>query len=130
MRKVIFDANFLLLPFQFKIDIFSEIEALIGRFEPIVLSTTLEELKKLSARKSEKIRRQASSALELAKKCRLMKVDMRPGESYDDILLRVAKKCEYMVATNDSELRKRLREEGIAVVFLRQRARLQIEGFF
>ena len=129
MRKVIFDANFFFIPLQFKIDVFDEIEALIGRFEPIVLSTTLEELKKLSRVKSEKISRQALSALKLAKKCKIIEVNRRSGESYDDVILRLAKKYNSAVATNDSELRKKLREAGIPTIFLRQRAYLQIEGY-
>lgn len=129
MHKVIFDANFLLLPLQFKIDIFSEIEALIGHFEPIVLSTTLEELKKLSMRKSEKVRRQALLALEIAKKCRIIEACVEPGENYDDVLLRTAKECNCIVATNDRNLRRKLREARLATIFLRQRTHLQIEGY-
>jgi len=48
MRRVILDSNFLFLVFQFKIDIFDEMEALIGRFEPVVLSTTVKELEELT----------------------------------------------------------------------------------
>ncbi len=129
MRKVILDANFLLVPFQFKVDIFSEIEALIGGFEPIVLSTTVDELKRLSAVKSEKTRRNFSAALELVKKCRIVDVELRPGESYDDIILRVANEGKYIVATNDSRLRRRLRDKGITTVFLRQKSHLEVDGY-
>jgi len=129
MRKVILDANFLLLPFQFKIDIFGEIEALIGRFEPIVLSTTIEELKKLSAKKSSKISRLALSALEVAEKCRLIEARAKPGENYDDVLLRVAREENCLVATNDRKLRNKLRETGVPTIFLRQRSYLQVEGY-
>jgi rRNA-processing protein FCF1 len=129
MHKVILDANFLLVPFQFKVDVFSEIEALIGGFEPIVLSTTMEELKRLSKAKSEKIRRSSSAALELAKKCRIVDVELRPGESYDDAILRVAGEGKYIVATNDSNLRKRLRDKGITTIFLRQKSHLEMDGY-
>jgi rRNA-processing protein FCF1 len=129
MRRVILDANFLLVPFQFKVDIFSEIEALVGGFEPIVLSTTIEELKKLSTVKSEKTRRNSLAALELVKKCRIVDVELRPNESYDDIILRVANEGKYIVATNDSKLRKRLRDKGITTIFLRQKSRLEMNGY-
>jgi rRNA-processing protein FCF1 len=129
MRKVILDANFLLLPFQFKIDIFGEIEALIGRFEPVVLSTTLEELKKLSTKKSSKISKLALSALEVAGKCRLIEARANPGENYDDVLLRVAREDNCLVATNDRKLREKLRENGVPTIFLRQRSYLQVEGY-
>ncbi len=129
MHKVILDANFLLVPFQFKVDIFSEIEALIGGFEPIVLSTTMEELKRLSKAKSEKTRRSFLAALELAKKCRIVDVELRSGESYDDAILRVAGEGKYIVATNDSNLRKRLRDKGITTIFLRQKSHLEMDGY-
>ena len=129
MRKVIFDTNFLFVPLQFKVDIFDELEALIGKFEPIILSTTIEELKKIAREKSEKNRRNALAALELAKKCKILKVERGSDESYDDVILRIAKEGKYMVATNDSELRRRLRKAGITTIFLRQKAYLQINGY-
>jgi len=130
MIRVILDSNFLFVPYQFKIDIFDELEALIGRFEPVVLSTALEELRSLSDDKSsEKVRRQALSALELTKRCKLVDVEKRAEESSDDVILRVAKEWKCPVATNDGMLRKRLRKAGLATIFLRQRARLEIEGY-
>jgi len=127
--KVIFDANFLFIPFQFKIDIFDELEALIGRFEPIILSTTLKELESLSKKRKVKIRNQALAALDLTKKCKIIDMEKNLEESFDDVVLRVAKKWGCPVATNDRTLRKRLREADVAVIFLRQRSRLGIEGY-
>ncbi|MEM2342029.1 MAG: twitching motility protein PilT [Candidatus Bathyarchaeia archaeon] len=129
MYKVIFDANFLLTPFQFKVDIFGGIESLIGRFEPIILSTTIEELKRLSMKSSEKTRKYAQSALELAKRCKVIEVKAEPGENYDDVIVRIAREERLIVATNDSTLRKRLRKAGIPTIFLRQRAYLQVDGY-
>lgn len=128
MRKVILDTNFLLLPFQFKVDIFAEIERLIGKFEPIVLSTTLNELKKLVDLRSVKTSRLALSAMELVKRCRIIEVDVRSEENYDDVILRIAKENNYIVATNDKLLRRKLRRAGITTIFLRQRAYLDVEG--
>jgi len=130
MIRVILDSNFLFVPFQFKIDIFDELEALIGRFEPILLSPTLEELRNLSDGKSpEKVRRQALLALELTKRCRLVDVEKKAEENFDDVILRVAREWKCPVATNDGMLRKRLRKAGVATIFLRQRSRLEIEGY-
>jgi rRNA-processing protein FCF1 len=129
MVKVILDSNFLFVPFQFRIDIFEELEGLLGRYEPVVLSTTFEELESLLGKRSIKIRQQASAALELAKRCRIVEVEKKTGESYDDIVLRVAKEWKCPVATNDAALRKRLRETKVATIFLRQTRRLEIEGY-
>jgi rRNA-processing protein FCF1 len=129
MVKVIFDSNFLFIPLQFRIDIFEQLGALLGRFEPVVLSTTVEELKSLTKKRSEKIRSQAEVALHFAGRCKVVKVEKKPRETYDDIILKAAKEWECPVATNDTTLRKRLREEGVTIIFLRQKCRLEVEGY-
>jgi rRNA-processing protein FCF1 len=128
MVKVILDSNFLFIPFQFRIDIFEELNKLLGKAEPVVLSTTLEELNSLVKRRSEKTRRQALAAIELAERCVIVEVERGSEESYDDAVLRTAKKWNCPVATNDVALRKRLRESKVTTVFLRQKTRLEVDG--
>jgi len=128
MVKIILDSNFLLVPFQFRIDIFEELNNLLGKAEPIVLSTTIEELKKMEKKSSTKSRMQFSAALKLAEKCEILEVKKKPSENYDDVILRIASDLRIPVATNDSELRKRLRKAGLATIYLRQKARLIVEG--
>ncbi|OYT45037.1 hypothetical protein CW711_06055 [Candidatus Bathyarchaeota archaeon] len=127
-RKVILDLNFLFVPVHFKIDIFEAIEELVGRFEPVVLSTTLDELRRISESGSEKVRREAKLVKLLASRCRLMEVQRGVGETCDDVVVRVAKELGCAVATNDRELRRRLRREGITTIFLRGKSRIEIEG--
>jgi len=130
MVKIILDSNFLLVPFQFGVDIFEELNVLLGKAEPIVLSTTIEELQRLIEKSSVKERMLFSAALKLAERCEILKVERNPSENYDDVIFRVAKELKIPVATNDSELRKRLRGAGISTVYLRQKARLEIDGDF
>jgi len=66
--------------------------------------------------------------MEIVKKCRIIEVDVKPEENYDDVILRIAKENNYVVATNDRLLRRKLRKAGITTIFLRQRAYLDIEG--
>lgn len=128
--KVILDSNFLFVPSQFQVDIFEELTGLLNRrVDPVLLSPTEQELRRLADQGSPKTRRQASLALELAERCRKVHVDKRTGETPDDVIVRVAKEWGCPVATNDRVLRKRLRRENVPVVFLRQRAHLQVEGF-
>jgi len=128
MVKVLLDSNFLLVPFQFRIDIFEELNDLLGKAEPIVLSTTVEELKKMADRIPPKRRMQFSAALNLAERCEILEVNRESSESYDDVIVRVASELRIPVATNDAELRKRIRRAGLAAVYLRQKAKLVIEG--
>ena len=127
--KVILDSNFLFVPLQFQIDIFREIEEVVnGKVEFIVLSTTIEELKKMIDKGGDKLSRQAFFALELAKKCKVFEVKRLPRESNDDVIVRVAKKFKCAVATNDRTLKRMLRNMGVAVIYVRERSRLEMEG--
>jgi len=127
--KIILDSNFLFVPAQFKLDIFEGIMNLLNqRYESIVLSTTLDELRNIMERGAPKLRKQAEMALELAEKCLLVNVDREPGETNDDVIIRVAEQRKCLVATNDAALRKRLRDISIPVVYVRQKSRLELEG--
>ena len=127
--KIILDANFLFVPSQFNIDVFEELANLLNqRFEPILLSSTQKELQGLAESNSPKIQKQALLALRLAEKCRFVSVEKSSAETYDDVIVRVASEWKCPVGTNDRELRKRLRQNGVPVIFLRQKHRLAMEG--
>ena len=129
-RGVILDSNFLFVPLRFGVDIFGEVERLLG---PLVVclvpAAALAELGRLRGESSPGLVREIDFALELAGRCRVLESDRLEGESVDDLILRLAVGGGYLVATNDGELRGRLRGEGVAVVFLRQRAYLEVEGY-
>jgi len=127
--KVILDSNFLFVPLEFKIDIFEDIVNLLNqRIEPILLSTNYHELQKMAEEGPPKLRKQATMALKLAEKCHIVDVERKRGETNDDVILRVAALWKSPVATNDRELRRKLRERGIPVIFLRGKSRLDLEG--
>jgi len=127
--KVVLDANFFFVALQFNIDVFTELADLLNRrFEPIILSSTQKELQGLAESRSPKLQKQAQLALRLAKKCRVISVEKGLKETYDDVIVRVSAECKSPVATNDRELRKRLRKVGVPVIFLRQKQHLEMEG--
>ena len=127
--RVILDSNFLMIPTKFRLDIFEGLEkALNQRVEAIVPEPVYDELKRASVAKSPKQARQAREALKLAEKTRIFKVDSRIEEPVDDVILRLAVEWNCPVATNDAELRKKLRKKSIPVIYLRQRSRLEVDG--
>ena len=127
--KVVLDANFFFVASQFKVDVFEELANLLNRrFEPILLSSTQKELQGLAESTSTKQRKQAQLALRLAEKCRLVAAEKDLKETYDDVIVRVAAEWKSPVATNDRELRGRLRKVGVPVSFLRQKKRLEMDG--
>jgi rRNA-processing protein FCF1 len=127
--RVILDSNAFFVPFQFKIDIREGLSAILSRsFEPIVLSSTLEELEILAQKGSLKIRKWATKAVQLAKECTFFEVAEKFEGSPDDAILEVAKRHGYPVFTNDRALRKRLRDINVPVIYVRQKSYLEIDG--
>jgi rRNA-processing protein FCF1 len=113
---------------QFKIDVFDELERLLNRkFELILLSPVQQELRMLAMKSSLKIQKMATFALKLAEKCKYVEVDLSE-KMVDDVILEVAAKWRMPVFTNDSQLRKRLRDISVPVIYVRQKSHLAIEG--
>jgi rRNA-processing protein FCF1 len=127
--KVIFDSNAFFVPIEFRIDIFGEVERLLNRHvDFILLSTVKRELEVLSSKDSPKMRRQAFFALKIAEKCIYVPVEEDEKITTDDAIIKVAKTWNCPVFTNDSQLRKRLRDISVPVIYLRQKSRLVIDG--
>ena len=112
-----------------KLDIFSEIENIIpGRVQFCIADLVRRELVKLSLKKSE-VGRKAEFALRLVDKCDNIKIESKNFEKVDDALVRFAGKNEVIVATSDKELRHRLRDINVPVIYVRGRSRVELEGF-
>ena len=127
--KVIMDSNALFAPLLFRIDIFGELERLLNRrFDLILLSAVKRELETLARTGSPKLRREAACALRLAEKCRLVEVNTGSLVDVDDVVVKAAAEWKAVVFTNDEQLRKRLRDISVPVIYVRQKSRLEIDG--
>ena len=128
---VLLDSNFLFIPLRFGVDIFEELQRLLGVLvRCVVPSPVVKELRLLRRDAKPSFRREIDFALDLAKRCETAEEHVEPGETVDDVLIRLARRWRCPVATNDSELRRRLRAEGVSVIYLRQQAYLDMEGVF
>jgi hypothetical protein len=126
--KVILDSNFLMIPFQFNLDIFQEIEFLLQKkVDFVVPSAVKTELTGISARGGEGAP-EASLALQLASRCRVVEVALQPNETVDDAIFKAAEKLGALVATTDIELKQRLRSINVPVVYLREKSKLEVDG--
>ena len=126
---VILDSNFLFIPRQFGVDIFEELQRLLeGLVRGVVPSPVVEELRLLRQEAKPSRRREIDFALALADHCELVEEQVEHGETVDDAIVRLAIRWRCPVATNDAHLRRRLRAEGLPVIYLRQKAYLDVEG--
>ncbi len=116
--KVLLDANFLLIPGKFKVDVFREMQ-MFGRPEPYTLDLVVKELGEI-ARKGGRDSRHAHMGLFLIDSRGVEILKSARGKGTDREIERIANEGGFMVCTQDRELIKRLRKKGIGVISLRQ----------
>ena len=127
---VILDTNFLTIPAQFGVDVFSEAERLLERsVEFILLESVLDEIKSNLEKAGRTEERFFKVALDLTERCKIVGIDhYTRGSSVDDQLLEYASSVRGVLATNDRELRDRASKLGIPVLMLRGKNHLELEG--
>jgi hypothetical protein len=123
--KILLDANALMMPAQFQIDLFDELHALLGAFEPIVLSGVIMELAGISRARGRN-GAAARHALVLGNGCTIVESGNLKSESVDAQMIEYAALNECMVVTNDRRIRDALFTRGISVISLRNQKKLEI----
>ena len=129
MKTILLDTNFLLIPAQFTVDIFSEIERIcVFEHELAVAEPCLKELERLTTIGSGKDKAAARLGLQLLeqKKVKILRSPQKVFKGVDDFLVAIAAENAYIVATADKELRRKLKEAGVPVIVLRQKQYLQL----
>ena len=125
MRKIILDTNFLMIPFQFKVDIFSEFDRICHfNYKLCAFEQSVNELKNIMENQKGKSKKAAQLALKLIKP-KSIAILKAEGKYVDDILLKNTDK-DAIVATQDKLLKKKLLEKCISVIILRQKKYLQL----
>ena len=123
--SVLLDANALMMPAQFSIDLFDELRQLVGAFEPLVLETVTRELAGISSGRG----RDAAAArygLSVAQGCRAVHAPEPAHGSVDEQVIRYARETGCLVVTNDRRLRETLLSQGIGVISMRKQKRLEL----
>ena len=125
-KEVVIDTNFFMVPFQFNVDIITELENLLPSYKLTTPSFVINELKGLKRNNKGKTRLNANLALKLANssKVEIKDISLLENETVDDALLRVSE----VLATNDIELKNRAKNKGITIVYLRQKKYIAVEG--
>ncbi len=123
--KIILDTNFMMMPGQFGIGIFKEIDRIIDRkYKLYTLTPIVHELERLSREAKGKDKTAAKLALEMLP--HIEKIEVK--QKADEAIIETAEKEKAIVATNDAELRRNLKKAGITTIYLRQKSHLAVNG--
>ncbi len=123
MKKVVLDTNFLLIPAQFRVDIFEEIRRICSfEHELVVLDKSIEELKRITREQKGRNKAAAKMALELVIVKKIRMIRSKEEKSADDMLAELSGKG-FIIATQDKELKRRLKKP---IIVLRQKKYLQL----
>ncbi len=122
VEKVAFDTNMLLGIAQFKVDIFAETKRILGAFQCIIPEQVDYELEMLGKKPGH--RAEVAVARELMAKNGCKTVKMKALNA-DDALKKLSEE-KTIIATNDKELKKRVKELNGQVLFLRQKKFLEL----
>ena len=119
-KRIVLDTNFLLIPAQFGVDIFAEVERICDfPFKVYIIETTLKELENIMEKSAGKARQAAKLALELVKAKDINIISSDVGY-VDRAILNIVDE-NTIVATQDSELRDKLKKKGVRLITLRQK---------
>ena len=126
-REVFIDTNFFMIPFQFKVDIVEEFKRILPNYKLVTTEFVVNELRGLKNNSKGKVRLAAGLGLKIAQSddIEIKKISLNEGESVDDALIRISK----VLATNDIVLKRKAKKKGIALVILRQKKYLAVEGY-
>ena len=123
-KTVILDSSAILMLFEFAIDLEKELTRLLGNYHIVVPTPIVRELEFLSENGTGKKNAKAKASLKLIKKYDAIDMEGRNG---DDSVLELAKKINGIVVTNDRELRNRVKEMSLSVIFLRAKKKLVMD---
>ncbi len=124
--RIIIDTNFLLIPAQFNVDIFAEIDRIcIFKYKLYVLDKTITELKKIISNKKQSGKNKAAAklALQLLKAKNVSVIKTTKDLLVDDILIEIADE-NTIIATQDMELKRKLKKKSIKLIVLRAKNKL------
>ena len=106
MIRIFVDTMFLMMPFQFKVDIFSELDRLFGNYEACISSITFKELDNIESKASKGADKSAVKAVRKLIEQKNLTVIESNENLVDDFLVENAEDFDF-IATQDKELKKK-----------------------
>ena len=127
MKHVLLDTSFLVSCTQWKIDFFTELHRICDfNFEVAILDRTMEELDNVIAKGGkEGLAAKLAKTILMTKRVVILPTTER--KHVDKLLLEKAGE-DYIVATQDLELKRLLKKKNQPVITIRQKAHLMLQG--
>ena len=122
---VLLDTNALFMIFEQNIRIEDELQRLLGSFDIFIIQQIYDELIFLQRKGTGKQQKLAKTALSFIKRYPLIEGIQK--DSVDDSLFHTAMDLSAIVVTNDGELRKKLKINGLKNICLRGKNHLMLE---
>ena len=125
MKKIILDTNFLMIPLQFRVDIFSEFERICNfNYKLYIYESSIDELSIIMQTGSGKNKKAAQFGLKLIKLKNINVINS--GEKDVDSLILENIDNDTIIATQDMQLKRELIEKKASLIILRQKKYLQL----
>jgi len=131
MKKIIIDTNFLVSAIRFKIDLFSELQRICDfKYTICIVEGIIDELEKLAETGKPKDKIAARISLEIIKnkKINIIKTPSKNKrvKNVDLLILNLIKEGNFIVATQDKELKREIRKKEVSLIVLRQKRYLKL----
>lgn len=127
MQNIVLDTNFFMTAYKQKVDIFGELKRIMDfKYQVYIIDKTVDELEKLinEGKLSEKT--SAKVALQLLKRKNIKILKTAKDRSVDDLLLALDPRT-FIIATQDRELKKRLKARKFKTLVIRQKKHIVLE---
>lgn len=117
-KKILLDTNFLTAPFQLSFSLFDEIDRIYPYAEVCTIEDAVQEAKSIEQGKYKELVPQLIDKEDI-------EVFQTEGEGeVDDLLVDICD--EFIIATNDKELKQRILKKGRPVIIIRQSNHLEV----
>ncbi len=110
-KKILLDTNFLVAPFQLSVSVFDELDRLYPYNELYTLDDALQEAKSIESGKYGEL------VEKLLESEDIQLLETEGSGTVDDLIVDLAD--EFIVATNDKELKRRLLDRNAEIVIIR-----------
>lgn len=118
--KILLDTNFLVAPFQMSVSVFDQLEQLYPEAQIYTLEDVIQEAKSIeSGRYGELVQK-------LIEQQEVEVLETEGEGEVDDLLVELCD--EFLVATNDKELKDRIKAQGRPVMIVRSKDHLEVEN--